>query len=173
MFIGIIAGVSVPLVMSFVLGLSAGYMLYFTTESITSFIYLLLVGSLLTFIFLTIAILLALRSDEKIKIFGLGIFYWLSLAILYDGLIMMLAINFSDYPIELPALILSALNPIDLGRILITMNSDIAALMGYTGAMYQQYFGSLTGKVLAFTLLLCWGVIPLFFAKRKFEKNDF
>jgi hypothetical protein len=39
-------------------------------------------------------------------------------------------------------IILSALNPIDLGRILFLMKFDIAALMGYTGAVFQRFFGS-------------------------------
>ncbi|WP_246229477.1 hypothetical protein [Mucilaginibacter humi] len=67
---------------------------------------------------------------------------------------------------------LTALNPIDLARILILLQLDISALMGYTGALYQQFFGS--GEGIAFSLLLqlVWIVVPLFFALKIFKKKD-
>jgi Cu-processing system permease protein len=34
-------------------------------------------------------------------------------------------------------LLLSALNPIDLGRIFMMLKMDVSALMGYTGALYK------------------------------------
>lgn len=38
-------------------------------------------------------------------------------------------------------IVLSALNPIDLGRILVLLKMDVAALLGYTGAVFRQFLG--------------------------------
>lgn len=46
----------------------------------------------------------------------------------------------TDYPLEKATLTLVLLNPVDLGRILMLMQLDISALMGYTGAFFQQFF---------------------------------
>ncbi len=37
---------------------------------------------------------------------------------------------------------LSALNPIDLSRILILLQLDVSAMMGYTGAVFKDFFGT-------------------------------
>jgi hypothetical protein len=57
---------------------------------------------------------------------------WFYFALIYDGLILLILFSFSDYPLEKITLLLSALNPIDLGRISIMLKMDVSALMGYT-----------------------------------------
>jgi len=69
-------------------------------------------------------------------------------------------------------IVLTALNPIDLARILILLQLDISALMGYTGALYQQFFGSGSGIVFSIAMQLLWIIIPLLFALRIFKKKD-
>ena len=70
-------------------------------------------------------------------------------------------------------IILSALNPIDLGRILFLMKFDIAALMGYTGAVFQRFFGSELGVIISVFCLLVWIIVPFFLSSRFFKKKDF
>ena len=70
-------------------------------------------------------------------------------------------------------IVLSALNPIDLGRILFLMKFDIAALMGYTGAVFQRFFGSSLGIIISFACLFIWIFVPLFLSNRFFKKKDF
>ncbi|MCY1539568.1 hypothetical protein D9M68_751620 [compost metagenome] len=67
---------------------------------------------------------------------------------------------------------LSALNPVDLCRILILMRLDVSAMMGYTGAIFQQYFGSCAGLGLSFLLLSLWAIIPFSLSLRKFKRKD-
>ena len=80
---------------------------------------------------------------------------------------------FQDYPLENAMIILSAMNPIDLGRILFLMKFDIAALMGYTGAIFQRFFGSSSGMIISSICLLFWIIVPFLLSSRFFKKKDF
>src|SRR5215467_14433790 len=107
---------------------------------------------------------------------GVGIRFalllWFYFALIYDGLILLILFTFSDYPLEKLTLVLSALNPIDLGRIFIMLKMDVSALMGYTGALYQDFFGSFKGMLFTTVIMFLWVVIPLFGAIRTFNKKD-
>ena len=80
--------------------------------------------------------------------------------------------SFSDYPMEKFTLFLSALNPIDLARIFIMLKMDVSALMGYTGALYQDFFGSGSGILFTVGIMFLWIVLPLYGALRTFRKKD-
>ncbi|ESU23372.1 nitrous-oxide metabolic protein NosY [Flavobacterium enshiense DK69] len=67
---------------------------------------------------------------------------------------------------------LSALSPIDLARILILLQLDVSAMMGYTGAIFKDFFGTSWGLAASFVLLFLWGIIPFFISLRKFKHND-
>jgi Cu-processing system permease protein len=69
-------------------------------------------------------------------------------------------------------LVLSALNPIDLGRIFIMLRMDVSALMGYTGALYKDFFGSGAGILFTVGSMLLWIVLPLWWAVRVFKRKD-
>jgi len=67
---------------------------------------------------------------------------------------------------------LSFLNPIDLGRIQILLQMDISALMGYTGAVFREFFGTTLGVIISFIGLACWIIVPLIISLKKFKKKD-
>ena len=69
-------------------------------------------------------------------------------------------------------LFLSSLNPIDLGRIFIMLKMDVSALMGYTGALYKDFFGSGTGILFTTGIMLLWAAVPLLLALRSFQRKD-
>ena len=69
-------------------------------------------------------------------------------------------------------ILLTALNPVDLGRIMILLQLDISALMGYTGALYQKFFGSGYGMAFSVVLQFLWILIPMLFALKIFRKKD-
>lgn len=133
---------------------------------------LLLTGLGLTWVFVALSYALVLFVPEKIKSIGLGLVMWFSLAVLYDGLVLALLYWFSDYPIEAMVLPVACLNPLDLGRIVVLLQFDTAALMGYTGAVYQDFFGSHLGMTVASTVLLLWVAAPLLIAVRRFRHMD-
>ena len=67
---------------------------------------------------------------------------------------------------------LSGLNPIDMGRRLILLKMDVAALMGYTGAVFKNVFGTTSGTIITLFVLSLWMFIPVSLSLRKFKKKD-
>jgi Cu-processing system permease protein len=49
---------------------------------------------------------------------------------------------------------------------------DVSALMGYTGALYQDFFGSLLGMLFTIGIMFLWAAVPLYAAVRNFRKKD-
>lgn len=130
------------------------------------------VGILISLVFVSIAFLSAIMSRDKAKGIGISILLWLYFALLFDGLVLFLLFQFGDYPIEKFMVILTALSPIDLGRILMLLELDSAAMMGYTGAIFQDYFGNTLGLLLSFSILILWIFVPFLLSLRKFKRND-
>jgi Cu-processing system permease protein len=83
----------------------------------------------------------------------------------------MVFVTFNDYPLEKAAVIMTTLNPIDLSRVMILLKLDISALMGYTAAVFNQFFGTTSGMIISLLSLSVWVVLPIVlfnsFAKRK------
>ena len=98
---------------------------------------------------------------------------WLGFAVLYDGLVLLVVLAFGDYPLESPLLALTVLNPVDLGRVLLLLQFDIAALMGYTGAVFKQFFGNGGGILAAAVALMGWIGAPVLLGSRTFRRKDF
>jgi Cu-processing system permease protein len=86
--------------------------------------------------------------------------------------VLLILFAFSDYPMEKVTLLLSSLNPIDLGRIFIMLQMDVSALMGYTGATYKDFFGSGLGLSYTMGIMLVWMITPVLLAMRSFSKKD-
>jgi Cu-processing system permease protein len=168
-------GISLSLSLSLVLGLGIPFLAYgiFQSTEIFNFMTLLLIGAMLTFIFVALAFNLALIFDDKIKGFGVAILTWLSFAVIYDGIFLVLLLVFNDYPLDRFALGATLFNPIDLSRILILLKLDISALLGYTGAVFQNFFGTNLGIILTFTLLNLWIIIPVLAIKVISKHKDF
>lgn len=175
LFAGQYISVSSGMALSFALGtgmpfLFFGWQNHAVAGSLTN---MLVMGILLTYVFTAIAFLLSMLFDNKIKGFGLGILVWLLLAIVYDGLLMLVMVNFNEYPLEQPILILSMLNPIDLARINILLELDISALMGYTGAVFNKFFGTTGGMLLSLGTLFGWIIVPFIAYLYSSSRKDF
>ncbi|MBP5998892.1 MAG: ABC transporter permease subunit [Sediminibacterium sp.] len=131
-----------------------------------------IVGNILSIIFVAIALLVAVKIRDKSKGIGMVIFLWMYFSLLFDGFVLFLLFQFSDYPLEKPMIMVSALNPIDLGRILILLQLDVSAMMGYTGAIFKDFFGTIYGLTASFIVLLLWIVIPSYLSTRNFKQKD-
>ena len=112
-------------------------------------------------------------SEDKIKGIGFAILAWLFTAVIYDGLFLVSLVIFDEYPLEYFALGASVFNPIDLSRILIILKLDISALLGYTGAVLQNFFGTSVGMLITSIMLMLWMFIPLKMIVSKSKKKDF
>ena len=97
---------------------------------------------------------------------------WFYFSVIFDALVLLFLFTMNEYPLEKAMIVLSALNPIDLARIMILLQLDISALMGYTGALYQQFFGSGSGMLFALAMLTLWAGVPLALALRVFRRKD-
>ncbi|NCT94458.1 MAG: ABC transporter permease subunit [Chitinophagaceae bacterium] len=162
-------GMSVSLSLAFIMGAGIPLLLFVPNElSIT----MLVIGLLLTVIFVGIAMLASVKTRDKARGIGVAILLWLYYSLLFDGIVLFLLFQFADYPMEKPMILISALNPIDLGRILILLKMDISALLGYTGAVFQQFFGTRWGQLLSLVVLLAWAFVPVWLSMRRFKHKD-
>ena len=133
---------------------------------------MLLVGVLITIVFISLAMLCAIFTRDKARGIGASIMLWLFFSILFDGIVLFLLFQLSDYPIEKMMIGISVLNPIGLARILILLHLDISAMMGYAGAVFKVFFGTVDGILLSFLVLLAWAILPFLVSLRKFRKKD-
>ncbi|WP_064967114.1 ABC transporter permease [Tenacibaculum ovolyticum] len=174
-FMGQYLGVSISLSLSLVIGLGIPFLAYGLLESndIFNFVSLIAVGAFLTFIFVALAFNIALSNENKIKGFGYAILLWLFLAVIYDGLFLISLVMMQEYPLDKFSLIATMFNPVDLSRILILLKLDISALLGYTGAVFQKFFGTNIGMVLSTLVLVLWTILPTCRIVSKSKKKDF
>jgi len=162
-------GVSFSLLIAYFIGAGVPVLIY--SRDIIG-LYLLATGSSLSLIFCALAFVVAVNFRDKAKGIGIALLIWFYFALIYDGLLLLVLFSLSDYPVEKLTFLISALNPIDLGRILVMLKMDIGALMGYTGALYKNFLGKETGILFIAILNLSWILVPLYFAKRIFSKKD-
>ncbi len=168
-WVSLFAGLSLSLTAAYLL--AAGIPLLIYTEPLAAWM-LIGTGVLTTVIFVALALLSAILSRDKAKGIGIAIMLWLYFALLFDGLVLFLMFQFSDYPIEHLMVGLSLASPLDLVRILNLLPLDASALMGYTGAIFREYIGSGWGITLAFTVLAIWAIGPFWWSLRVFERRD-
>ncbi len=174
LFAGIYFGTSIPLAVGYLIGIVAPFLIFGKVKEQTEgLIFLVLIGIALTFVFTAISFLITVLQDDKAKGLGLIILIWLIFSVIYDGIVLFIVYYFEEYPLENAMIALSLINPIDLGRILFLLKFNIAALMGYTGAVFQKFFGSSVGVLISAGCILLWIIIPLFFSTEIFRKKDF
>jgi len=174
LFLGQYLGLTLSLVLSLSLGLGAAFLLHAGSIAESGQLgMLILCGSLLTAIFTGIAFLVSVLFEDRIKGFGIAILVWLFSAVIYDGLFLAFLVMFNDYPLEKATIGIALFNPIDLSRIMILLRLETAALLGYTGAVFNKFFGTVPGMLFSFSALLLWVFIPLLVFLKKVQRKDF
>lgn len=162
-------GLTLSLNLAFLLSVGLPVLLYIPDMS---GLVLIVSGMMITTIFVSIAMLCAILMKDKARGIGMAILFWLFLSLIYDGLVLFFMFQLSDYPIENGMVILSAANPVDLARIMVILQVDVAALMGYTGAIFKKLFGTNFGMILSFFIMVVWVAVPFIWSLRKFTKKD-
>lgn len=174
LYFGLYLGNAIPLALSFAAGVLIGFLFSgIDPAGVTPVLILTINGFVLTLIFTSIAFLTAIRFTDKAKGLGASLLIWLMLAVVYDGLILFVTYFFRDYPIENIILAISLINPIDLARIFFILDFNISALMGYTGALFNKFFGTSLGVIVSISLMIVWFIIPFLLGLRSFNKKDF
>ncbi|MDB5250762.1 MAG: hypothetical protein JWQ40_5156 [Segetibacter sp.] len=165
----IYAGLTTSLMIAVIVGIGLPVFLYDRSEVGLT---LVIAGVLLTAVFSGLAMLASIITRDKAKGIGLSILLWFYFAIIFDGLILFILFQFADYPLEKVSIGLTALNPIDLSRILVLLKMDISAMMGYTGAVFKEFFEGAMGYIFISVVMLFWIFSPILLAVKKFNKKD-
>jgi Cu-processing system permease protein len=169
LWLSIYAGLSSSLVLAFLVGVGIPVLIY---DGTSTGLTLLLSGVFQTLIFTGIALLASVITRDKAKGIGVSVLLWFFFTLIYDAIVLTLLFRFSEYPLEKPMIALSMLNPVDLSRILILLKLDISALMGYTGAVFSEFFGSASGMLLSALVLFVWAIVPVWLSMKKFQRKD-
>ncbi len=168
-WISLFWGLNSSLISAFIIG--AGIPLLIFADTPLSFL-MIGIGILLTSIFVSLAMLCTIVYKDKAKGIGLTIVLWIYFALLFDGILLFLLFQLADYPIEKPMVLMTALSPIDLSRIMILLQLDTSAIMGYTGAIFKEFFGTTNGMIVSFGLLMLWMVLPFLYSLFRFKRKD-
>jgi Cu-processing system permease protein len=130
------------------------------------------VGLVLTAIFTALALLGAVSTRDKARGIGVAMLLWFYFALLHGGVMLFVMFTFEDYPLEKATIAMISLNPIDLARVVVLLQMDVSALMGYTGAMMKDLLGTSLGAAYGIGILALWLMVPLSLAGWIFQRKD-
>lgn len=175
LFHGLFAGLVFPLSMAFVGGVSLPLLLHrgLTADSAPMLGLMLIAGVALTAVFGAISTLIAGVVEDRLRALGVALAVWALMTLAWDGLILWTTLEFADWPLEQPLLVMTFLNPVDLARVLLVLRLDISAMLGYTGAVFDRFLGGWLGTTAAVAGLTLWALVPGLFALRAFKRKDF
>lgn len=174
LFAGLYLGLTIPVSVAVIAGI--GLPLLFigaSRETLTAGAVLALMAAALGAVFTGIAAVVAYGFEDRARGIAAAIGTWLLLAVVYDALVIMAATRLAEYPLERPVLVAMFANPIDLARLVMLSRFDVAALLGYTGALFQQFLGGALGLVVAITVITLWATLPALLGARLFHRKDF
>jgi Cu-processing system permease protein len=174
LFVGLYGGLAIPLAASFLAGVGLPLIWHGGLADAAGPVLVLLgTGVALSLIFTGLAFVIALRCHDRAAGLAVAILVWLASTVLYDGVVLLLVILLRDYPLE-PSLIAGMLvNPVDLARVVLLLQFDLGALAGYTGAVFERFFGTTQGSIGAAVALALWMVAPFALGLRQFARKDF
>jgi Cu-processing system permease protein len=172
LFFGKWLGMGFCLNLGFLLGSGIPLLFYMSLDNIFIPLQILTFGVLLNFLFLTLSFFFAIQFSLREVSLAVSLLLWFYFYLFYDLVILALSVNLGDYPLEPVILLLIILNPIDLVRVLLLLQMDIAALMGFTSAFFQKYMGNQYGIIFTIFLLILWILIPFYFGNKRFSKKD-
>jgi Cu-processing system permease protein len=174
LYLALYLGLALPTAASFALGTALPFALrgFGDAGQRAQLFAIVAIGVALTLVFTGLAFCIALKVDDRLRAVGLALGAWLASAVLYDGIVLAIVALFSDYPIERPLIGLMLINPVDLGRVLLLLRLDAMALLGYTGAVLERFFG-VQGVLVASASLAIWVGAPALIGARLFRRKDF
>lgn len=174
LFAGQFVGLVVPVAAASVLGIGAPLLMAGASSATLRIgAIIALVAVLLSAIFTALAAVVAYGIEDRVRGLATAIGIWLLLAVVYDAAVLMAAVQLADYPLEKGMLAAMTANPIDLARLVLLTRFDTAALLGYTGAVFQRFFGGTLGALIALGAVVLWVAWPAVLGARLFHRKDF
>ena len=174
LFMAQLAGMAIPMTLAIVAGLTIPFAVHgipdgSTGASLTSVVAL---AGTLSLVFLSLACVVAVGFQDRVTGLAAAVGLWLLFTVIHDGAVLLVILVFSEYPLEPAVLAMMAANPVDLARVLMLLQFDASALMGYTGAVLQKTFTGREGYALATAALAAWVAVPGLLAWRLFRRKD-
>ena len=155
------------------LGASLGLSFFLSSiDNISFLLLLLLLGFLLNYIFLGLALILASFLKKKEVILATALFLWFYFYLLYDFIVMSIAVLFREYPLELPILLLIFFNPLDLVRVILLLSLNLASSMSISAAMIEKTLGGVQGILISVFMLCLWIGGTWYLADKIFSRKD-
>jgi Cu-processing system permease protein len=174
LFGGLYLGLTIPIAIAAVVGIGSPLLLAGASgETLRLGLVLGAMCVALSAIFTGLAAVIAYRIEDRVRGLATALGLWLLLAVIYDGVVLMAAVQFAEYPLERPLLALMIANPIDLARLVLLLQFDVAALLGYTGAVFERFFDGTLGLVVATGAIALWVALPALLGARLFRRKDF
>ena len=174
LYAGLLLGLATPVSLAVCAGIALPLLFVGAArEILLAGIVLALVASALGVVFTGIAAVVAYGIEDRVRGIVVAIGSWLMLAVVYDALVIMASTRLAEYPIERPVLAAMFANPIDLARLVMLTRFDVAALLGYTGALFQQLLGGAVGLAVALSVFALWTTVPALIGARLFYRKDF
>lgn len=174
LFAGQFGGLSIPLAIALLIAIAAPFALHGLPAGAggSTLLSILAIAVALALVFIALAFVVAMRFEDRVSGLAAAVGLWLLFSLVYDGIVLLIVMLFADYPIERPVLVMMLANPVDLARVLLLMQFDASALMGYTGAVLRRTLTGPTGMALAATALALWIAAPAFWSWRIFQRKD-
>jgi Cu-processing system permease protein len=174
LFAGLYLGLTVPVSLAATVGIAAPLLFQgVSAATLRTGALLGLIAGVLSAVFTGVATVIAYRIEDRVRGLATALGVWLLLAVVYDGIALLAAVQFADYPLERPMLALMLANPIDLARLVLMLHFDVAALLGYTGAVFERFVGGTAGLLVAAIALSTWVAAPALLGARLFRRKDF
>ncbi|MDD2677354.1 MAG: ABC transporter permease subunit [Methylacidiphilaceae bacterium] len=135
---------------------------------------LLLVGTVTALAWISIGsgFLLCLLARERVGAIGAALVLWLYFAFLHDLVILWACQAVAGSAPDAVVLSLILINPIEVARLAVVLQLDIAALLGITGSILSRFFHggglAICGSALAF-----WIILPNAAGTWIFSRKDF
>jgi Cu-processing system permease protein len=169
-----LTGLTIPMALAMAIGIAVPFAVHGLPPGTTGTSLATVVGlaAILAVVFVALAFVVAMRFEDRVTGLAAAVGLWLLFALSHDGVVLLLIMVVSDHPIERPVLALLLANPVDLARVLLLMQFDASALMGYTGAVLQRTLTGRTGIALAMTALAAWVAIPGLISWRIFRRKN-
>lgn len=173
LYAGLVLGLAGPVAGASVLGLLLPLVVMGAGSAVAGTALLVaLIAATLGAVFTVIAAVIAFAIEDRARGLAAALGTWLVLAVVYDAVVLMAAAQYADYPLERPMIAAMLANPIDLSRLLLLVRLDGAALLGYTGAVFQRFFGG-AGAFAAAGAIALWIALPAWAGARLFQRKDF
>ena len=173
LFAGQCLGLALPIAAASVLGIVLPLLFQRVSgASLAIGLTLAVTAAVLGAVFSALAAIIAYAIEDRVRGLVVAIGTWMALAVVYDALVLMAAMRFADYPLERAMLTAMIANPIDLARVTLLTRFDVAALLGYTGAVFQRFLGGAVGLGVAAGAALLWLAAPTWIGARLFHNKD-